>query len=181
MSETRVKQHPTLGILVCTDGHVYIPYNYRNKAHWTLGSKTKMGYLLVGINNQRLYVHRLVAETFIPNPKNNPEVDHIDRNPANNKVSNLRWVTSKDNMRNTIQNDRCFEKYGVHQYTDMNAYKRKFIDINYKKTHKQIIFSDKSKHWVTLKDAQRLLAIHWTLRIWEKEKTRINSLHEQTN
>jgi hypothetical protein len=47
-------------------------------------------------------VHRLVAEAFIPNPNNYPTVDHIDRNRQNNKVTNLRWCTLSDNMKNPL-------------------------------------------------------------------------------
>ena len=45
-------------------------------------------------------VHQLVARTWIPNPENKKEVDHIDRNTANNAVSNLRWATRSEQMRN---------------------------------------------------------------------------------
>ena len=44
------------------------------------------------------YIHRLVAEAFIPNPLHLPEVNHIDQNPANNVSANLEWCTSKYNM-----------------------------------------------------------------------------------
>ena len=47
-------------------------------------------------------IHRLVAEAFIPNPDNKREVDHIDNNKSNNDVSNLRWVTHKENQNNEI-------------------------------------------------------------------------------
>jgi len=45
-------------------------------------------------------IHRLVALHFIPNPEDKPQVDHIDRNPQNNDVTNLRWVTVAENRLN---------------------------------------------------------------------------------
>lgn len=54
-----------------------------------------------GIHKDEL-VHRLIALTFIPNPFHLPQVDHIDGNRENNDVSNLRWVTNKENIHNSI-------------------------------------------------------------------------------
>ena len=69
------------------------------------GYVEKNGYVRVSFENKclggvvRTTVHRLVAEAFIPNPDNLPEVNHIDSNRANNHVSNLEWVTHSDNMK----------------------------------------------------------------------------------
>ena len=47
-------------------------------------------------------VHRLVAQTFIPNTDNKPEIDHINTNRTDNRVENLRWVTRKENNENPL-------------------------------------------------------------------------------
>jgi hypothetical protein len=63
-------------------------------------------YLQVSLINENGYksfrVHRLVGETFLPNPDNLPELDHIDRNRQNNNVENLRWVSHSDNQINKL-------------------------------------------------------------------------------
>lgn len=72
------------------------------------------GYLELqaSINGKRkiFMVHRLVAQYFIPNPNNFPEVNHKDENPQNNCVDNLEWCTPKYNCNYGTRNQRCMEK-----------------------------------------------------------------------
>jgi hypothetical protein len=61
-----------------------------------------VGYLRVGIyvgdnKHKPVYIHRLLAQSFIPNPNNKIEVNHIDGNTKNNDLSNLEWVTKSEN------------------------------------------------------------------------------------
>lgn len=72
--------------------------------------KTRKGYLYVALfkngHRKQYRVHRLVAESFIPNPFNLPEVNHIDHNVANNSVENLEWCTKEYNLANRRRTGR---------------------------------------------------------------------------
>ena len=61
------------------------------------------GYTQVKLNGRIYRLHRILAKHFLPNPDDLPEVDHIDRNPLNNSIENLRWVSRSENLRNRGQ------------------------------------------------------------------------------
>lgn len=68
--------------------------------------KNWAGYMRVQLydnNKSKIYsVHRIVAQVFIPNPNNLPEVNHIDHDRSNNKVENLEWCTRSQNAKHSF-------------------------------------------------------------------------------
>ena len=88
---------------VRSDGKIFSTKNIgRGKYHKEITQYLRRdGYPVVtlGPNDHRVQktVHRIIASTFIPNPENLPEVDHIDNNKENNDVTNLRWISSFEN------------------------------------------------------------------------------------
>lgn len=92
--------------------------NKKTNYQWKIyNQKETKNYPQVGLmKNNKLKViriHRLVAETFIPNPNNYKEINHIDGNKNNNSVDNLEWCTHKYNIRHAIKNDlrKCILPY----------------------------------------------------------------------
>lgn len=67
----------------------------------------KSGYENIKLCKQNVtyhfLIHRLVAEAFIPNPSNLPEINHIDGNPKNNKLENLEWANRKENLQQSYK------------------------------------------------------------------------------
>lgn len=73
---------------------------------------TNNGYLRVSLSNDKikhkhLSVHRVVAETFVPNPNDLPQVNHINENKRDNSVSNLEWCSPVDNLNHSHVIDKA--------------------------------------------------------------------------
>lgn len=73
------------------------------------GTKCSRGYLRVdvSINGKRniIYPHRAVAETFIPNPDNKPQVNHKNGIKSDNRLENLEWCTAKENSKHAYNHN----------------------------------------------------------------------------
>ena len=112
---TKIKDFPNYG--VDEDGNIYSfgrMFHRRYRGTVKLNSRpNNKGYLVVHLYNEYgmsdKLVHRIVAETFIPNIDNKPEVNHIDGNKNNNSVNNLEWVTHKENVQNAIKRGTAYQ------------------------------------------------------------------------
>lgn len=120
-------------------GRIRSLYNYRK--YNVLTQNIKRGYYQIGLRKNGIrkwyQVHRLVAETFIPNPNNLPQVNHKNENKLDNEISNLEWCSVSYNNMYGSRLKRIKEKVvkPVYQY-DLNG---KFI-----KKHESLVDATKS-------------------------------------
>lgn len=133
-------------------------YNLKRKRY--LKSKiTRFGYEEVALSNQTngirnvkyISVHRLVAQAFLKNPDNLPQINHIDGNKLNNQAVNLEWCTPKHNIQHA-------QKLGLKKPSRPNLGKNK---VNAKSKYRNVIYiSDKNAFKAVMcriKDGQRFV------------------------
>lgn len=86
---------------------------------------TPDGYCTTSIEGKIVRVHRLIAQTFLQNPENKPEVNHKDCNKQNNHINNLEWVTSEENIAHAIANGKI--KKISDENTNVHTFKKSDI------------------------------------------------------
>lgn len=96
---------------VSSNGDINVPFRidtigHKRAEHILLPSEDRCGYLFVRLFSNKkyynLFVHRLVAIAFIPNPNNYNQINHIDGNKQNNNKINLEWCTNGQNFQHAI-------------------------------------------------------------------------------
>jgi hypothetical protein len=101
---------------------------------YILKKKGKPTYKTVKINKTTMYVHRIVAMTYLPNPNNLPQVNHIDGDKLNNHYTNLEWVTNQENRNHAVKNGLM--KVGTdYEHTKLSEDDVKYIRENYIPKH----------------------------------------------
>ena len=104
------------------------------------------GYARVRIKGKRYKIHRLVAETFIPNPEDKREVNHKDGNKLNNRADNLEWATRSENQKHAykigLQKSSEKQKQAVSKWNKENRIK----SVHQYKLNGELIKTYKSCH-----------------------------------
>lgn len=130
--------HEKTSTIIRSDGVYKLKYGGWSEGSDHKAKQSKITYKRAYLRNCKIMVHRLVAETFIPNPDNKPTVDHIDRNPSNNDVSNLQWADYTEQALNTIthlNSPWCPEK--------KKAYNKRY----YEKNKTRILAEQKQRYY----------------------------------
>lgn len=112
-------------------GKILKSTNHNGKQPYRYVSLSKNGVI------EKAFMHRLVAQTFIPNPDNKPQVNHIDGNVLNNYIENLEWVTNAENTQHaydTFLNKK--NQLTVEYNNEIHSLRKwcKVLNLNYKKT-----------------------------------------------
>lgn len=105
------------------------------KTNKILKGTVRNGYLMVKLtiegNKKDYLVHRLVAETFLKNSFNLPQVNHKDKNKLNNNINNLEWVSIQENMSHRSKNLTFSQKKLNKQEIILNEHWRQYNNSNY--------------------------------------------------
>lgn len=126
------------------------PFENNGGIQWTKErilspGKSKLGYLIVNLccNGKvcQNYVHRLVAQTFVPNPENLTEVNHKDEDKANNIVDNLEWCDHSYNINYGTRQERSINtkiKNGYVNWENVGLSRKEYMKKYYQENNDKI-------------------------------------------
>lgn len=139
--------------------------SFKNWRHWykkqwkiLKNNLQNTWYISVTLLTNKLYlIHRLVAETFICNPENKPQVNHKDWNKLNNRMENLEWVTQKENINHSFKSWLQIIKKWKDSHMFGKIWK---LNNNAKKVNQYDLQGNYIKSWDSISDVHRKLKIN---------------------
>lgn len=155
-------------------------YNHTKCAKLLKISIDNYGYGTVTIDGKRVKVHRLVAQTFIPNPYNLPQVNHKNENKTDNRVSNLEWCDAKYNCNYGTRNLRMGNSLsgsGNGMYGKKHSSETK-VKIG-EKSKKKVICIETGMIFDSLKDLANYLDVNYNsvIRVLNGYRKSLKGLH----
>lgn len=129
-----MKRYKDTEYFVTEDGKVFrngreLKQSINDKGYYTL----KLSF---GKTTKKIRINQLVAELYIPNPENKPEVNHLNGDKSNNNVSNLQWNTHKENMEHASIN-KLMSRGENHPKSKLTIEQVNYIRTNYIPRHKE--------------------------------------------
>lgn len=156
------------------DGKIYNIITQKELTGTIYNTGYKMVRLTTEEGKKGYGVHRLIAQTFIPNPNNLPIVNHIDGNKQNNCVSNLEWVTQSQNRNhaiNKLQTGLAKGERNKKEIIEDNIFWKRYLDTNYLVSKDGQVYNTKTK--ILLKQTPNQSGyIRYTLRINNQNKSK---------